>query len=329
MTHLRLELPAPAAARLTVLDELKGVAILLVVAYHAGGVLGLPNNLHADAGVDIFVILSGLGLALGPDARGARPFFLRRFKRIYPTYWLVLTACVLANVRFLQLHYSTANLALHFLGIHGWFGDAIGMSINDSFWFITLIVTLYPLYWILRSSLDAPDKILLWGGAFSFAAAALFFYTGQSGIFAHFALRLPGFFLGLVLGRLLRDGRLELPLSATLAGAFLLFFYVPYTQGIIFGSVPVGLTLLFAYAFLLRPRASEALRRKLRFLGDHSLEIFLVHQPLIREYNVYLLGRWFGIPAPTTGALCVGIAVGLGAALVLSVELHKLTARFR
>jgi len=314
--------------RLPVLDELKGLAIILVVLYHAGGVLVWGNKLHGDVGVDIFVILSGVGLMLGSAAQDAGQFFLRRFKRIFPTYWVVLTAYVVANTHFLELHYSPTDLVLHFLGIHAWFGDAYGMSINDSFWFITLIVTLYLLYWILRPLLCAPDKLLLWGGTICMVPTLIFFYMGQAGVFGHLALRLPGFFLGLLLGRLMRDGRLDLPLTATMAGALLLFLYVPYTQGIIFGSVPIGFTLILAYAFLLRARVSEGFRRTLKYLGDHSLEIFLIHQPLIRQYNFYLHGRWFNIPSPSDGSLTIGIAIGLVVTLFLSAELHRLMARF-
>ena len=58
---LKLELPAPVTGRLAVLDELKGLAIILVILYHAGGVLVWSNDFHGDVGVDIFVILSGIG----------------------------------------------------------------------------------------------------------------------------------------------------------------------------------------------------------------------------------------------------------------------------
>ena len=92
MPELKIELPSSIHGRLPVLDELKGLAILLVVLYHAGGVLVWQNLLHGDLGVDIFVILSGIGLTL--SARTATEptvtFMRRRLVRIMPAYWIAL-----------------------------------------------------------------------------------------------------------------------------------------------------------------------------------------------------------------------------------------------
>ena len=62
----------------------------------------------------------------------------------------------------------------------------------------------------------------------------------------------------------------------------------------------------------------------LRFLGRHSLEIFLIHQPLMREYNYYLHGRWFNVPQPSALSLIVGMVAALALTLLLSVELRRL-----
>ncbi len=74
-----------------------------------------------------------------------------------------------------------------------------------------------------------------------------------SGVFAHLALRIPGFFLGLLIGTLLRSGRPAVPLSGMLGAAFFILFYFTYAQGTIIASVFIGLTVMAAYAFLVRP----------------------------------------------------------------------------
>jgi peptidoglycan/LPS O-acetylase OafA/YrhL len=328
MAEIKIELPAPVSGRLPVLDELKGLAIILVILYHAGGVLVWNNYLHGDIGVDMFVILSGLGLALGSHYRSAREFMTRRLLRILPPYWIVLTVFALGGNIFLQLHYTTANLLLHYLGIHAWFGDAYAVSINDSFWFITLILTLYVLFCAIRPLVEKPAQLLLVGSGISVAIAFVYFFWNQPAVFGHLGLRIPGFFVGLLLGQLLKSGRLLLPVGTSLAMALFVFVYVPYTQGIVFHPTVAGLAVMGFYSFAVRPALPQGPRlvtgRVLKFFGDHSLEIFLIHQPLIRDYNVYLHGRWFNIIQPSPLSLTVGMSIGLAVTLIASVELRRL-----
>ncbi len=332
MTPLRLELPKAASGRVAVLDELKGIAILFVVLYHAGGVLAFADRLHLETGVDMFVILSGVGLALSSKAEGPGRFLARRFARILPLYWTILTAVLLGGWFILGIRYYTAlDNCLHYLGVHAFFGDWHALAISDSFWFITLILFLYGMYaamWRLR---DRPDWMLCISSLVSFALAMVYFKTGQSDCFAHFALRIPGFFLGLLGGELLKAGKVDIRLSAPLGLAFLVLFYLPYTQGFIFASFLVGVAVIAAYALLVRPWVSQPARSLLKFLGDHSLEIFLIHQPLIREYNLFVLRKLFpnlSLDGPEGfWPLTAGIGVGLVVTLEASIVLHRLFAR--
>ncbi len=70
------------------------------------------NYLHGDIGVDMFVILSGLGLALGSRYTSAREFLVRRPGWILPTYWIVLTVLLVLNSHFLQKQYSWTDIGL-------------------------------------------------------------------------------------------------------------------------------------------------------------------------------------------------------------------------
>lgn len=331
MREIKIELPAKVSGRLSVLDELKGLAILLVVLYHAGGVLVWQNLLHGDLGVDIFVILSGVGLALSQRSEPPVAFMRRRLIRIMPAYWVALTVFWVLNSSVLQKDYSGLNVVLHYLGIHGWFGDIYAMSINDSFWFITLIITLYLIFCAVRHLGEDLGRLIFVGGAFSWIFAYAMFTTGQAGSFGHLGLRVPGFFAGLILGRLLRDGRLTLQLDWPLFGGLVMFAYMPYLQGFIFFSPLAALALMSGYTFLWKRftpvHIQSPISRVLTFLGNHSLEIFLLHQPIIREYNYYLHGRMLNVPTPSASSLIWGILLGAGVTLFLSVELRALMAK--
>ncbi|HEY5227223.1 MAG TPA: acyltransferase, partial [Opitutaceae bacterium] len=323
-----LELASPVKGRVLALDELKGLAILMIaVLYHAAGVLSMNDVVHGEVGVDMFVILSGIGLALGSQDGSTGRYLVRRLMRIYPAYWVVLTACVVAGVTLNHQSYSAWDVILHYTGMHVWFGDAHAMSINDSFWFITLIVSLYLVYAPLRKFADRPDIILFAGAVMSFTCASIYLHYGQSACFGHFSLRMPGFFVGLVIGRLMRTGSLEIRPTPYLGAAGLLIFYIPYVMSYIFTSPWIGCGVIAGYAFLLRQHTPEAVRKVLRFLGDHSLEIFLIHQPLIREYNVWVIGHYFPHAGVTTTSLTLGMAVGLAVTIAVSVPLHALMKR--
>lgn len=98
----------PVGKRLVSLDGLRGVAVLLVIAFHTLRVTGneglvgrVLNRLQesAWAGVDLFFVLSGFlitGILL--DTRNSRnyfsTFYWRRTLRIFPLYYGVLTVAI-------------------------------------------------------------------------------------------------------------------------------------------------------------------------------------------------------------------------------------------
>jgi peptidoglycan/LPS O-acetylase OafA/YrhL len=327
VSALRLGLPAPLTGRIGALDELKGVAIILVVLYHCGGVLGWENTLHGEVGVDMFVILSGMGLTLGSSDDGIGRYLARRFWRIYPAYWIALGGFLVADALVRNVHFSALDLGLDFLGIQAWCGDAHAMTVNDSFWFISLIVALYLVYLPVRRLVGRPDRLLLAGALVSIVTALAYLQANQPVGFGHLSLRLPGFFLGLLAGSFLKTAKLEINLSPALAGAALLIFYVPYARGFLFTSVWVGCAVMAVYAFLLRPLLPSKARSDLTFLGERSLEIFLIHQPLIRDYNIYVLQRYFPAVALTPWTMTAGMGVGVIVTVAASDALHRLLVK--
>jgi peptidoglycan/LPS O-acetylase OafA/YrhL len=97
------------------LESLRGIAILLVFAYHADGVLVGPKH-HASpllafaraghTGVALFFILSGFLLSLpflaeaaGGRRQARREYYLRRAFRILPLYWTAVLVATALSVR--------------------------------------------------------------------------------------------------------------------------------------------------------------------------------------------------------------------------------------
>lgn len=328
MKPLTLSFPA-AGGRVQLLDELRGLAIILILAYHIGGVTGFPNTMHGDLGVDVFLLLSGAALAFSHHAEeGAWRFLGRRFLRLLPAYWIALTAYWLGSVHLLGRVHTTTDVVSHYLCIHPWWGDKYFLGINDSFWFLGLIVPLYLVYATLRRQLDRRlDLVLGIGLILSFILTLLtFFWLGQPSVFVHLGLRPPIFFVGIVFGQMLRTGEARLPLTPWLGFGVLLSLYGLFVTGTLVGYTMAGFSIFVAYVAMranAEPAGNRWLCRGLSWIGIYSYEIFLIHQPLIRDYNHWAWHKFAG-RAPDQVDLAIGVTVALIITVIVSVALHHL-----
>ncbi len=165
---------APINRRIDFLDPIRGVAILLVFAYHSLGMafgrdqlswhhwfadfnvsrsflLLLPVTL-GWAGVAIFFVVSGFCIHLSFSRFPQWPlFFWRRFFRIYPLYLVTLVFFTFAfpATRLHSISLSNANqFVTHLFLVHN-FGEQSTFGINASYWTIALEMQLYALYPLL------------------------------------------------------------------------------------------------------------------------------------------------------------------------------------
>lgn len=282
-----------SARRLPLLDALRGYAILLVIYYHAGGAVGWTNWIHAEAGVDVFLLVSGFVLARSAATLTAREFWTRRFFRLYPKYWFALVLFVALEWRYYHHAHTWPDLLWHATGLHALASADYFSSINDSFWFVSLIVVLYAAFWLLRKWLNDPLALAGWGMLLSAVACGYFTLTGNNGGVIQFASRIPAFFIGLIAGRcwtvpalVLRPGWPLWLGAAGLLAAYLTKGFVVYYPVLALGLIaPVVL----AYQPFQRFAPGRAVFLVLGVLGRYSYEIFLLHQPLIRDYCHSLL----------------------------------------
>lgn len=137
-----------------------GIAILMVVAYHAYGRFGLTTNIpflnpllgHGYLGVDIFLFFSGLGLCFSYRKNTLSTFYWNRFTRIAPLFIL------LAIVR--SIFYEGG------LGLWGWFCNLTSLSyygIGGCFvdWYLSALIVLYILFPFMYK------RISIGGGTFN------------------------------------------------------------------------------------------------------------------------------------------------------------------
>jgi len=160
------------SSRITFLDIIRSIAIVLLLTAHTAQVFGSPlgkpfgiENFYwvtlGGIAVTLFFILSGLALELkyGTQQIKYKDFIIRRVLRIYPLYYLSLILGILiyaSEHHAIALHWYDAFLAA--TGLYAFAGEWGGPFIVTS-WFLGPIFVMYFIYPALSSSMAKYNKM--------------------------------------------------------------------------------------------------------------------------------------------------------------------------
>lgn len=311
-------------------SELMGIAMIAVMLFHSWDLdLGLKplNYLRAlgFGGVDIFMLLSGLGLAMSLSRREQEygEFMARRVKRLLPAYYIVMlpyTLCLFLVGRAWPSSFVWNTLLLNY-----WVHCGGGFN-----WYISCVLLLYlitpPAVQFVRTHRCR--------GLFLLAVTAAGFLMSQILMrdtwWNHLDLiyRIPIYFAGLVIGVWISEDRR----LGVLDGIFLVLLlaagvvyglscgsmgdYAPLAYLFAMTTVPVCLAL----AWLMDKLPLGWFRAALRFVGKYSLEIYLLNVSFFQESE--FLRRFFD-PGPGHYAY---FAVAYALNILLGWALHKVIA---
>jgi peptidoglycan/LPS O-acetylase OafA/YrhL len=326
----------PFPARIRALDELRGLAILAVVASHIGLVFGpdlaAVRVLSVPAlgvGVDLFFVISGFAAAEsarrlrleadGAFGRGAIAFWSRRMLRLGLPAWAVIVLIALSQAHGISLG-ETADDLKAAAGLYAnlyWapcFAGAAGCgapTATSHFWSLASEMQFYlaaPFLIALSPKLTALVCITtLAAGALSERPWGGFWWT----------FRLDGFAVGVLLSLGLAR-RWPLPRFGTAIAAFWLgaasilarvFGVLASGAGITMVAIIFGLVVASAIQQRPEPKEGSVLQR----LGELSFSIYLVHLPIMSGIHQAL-----GDLAPAI--LVLSIAAGLTVVLALLLE---------
>ena len=161
--------------RLRGLDALRGFSALIVVLYHATDMTSkaAPNNAlyypvrlvqftisHAYITVFLFFVISGFCIHLQwarARAAGRDPeirfgeFWKRRFRRLYPPYFIAIALYLLLTASTIGLditNFVVYDVVMHLLMLHN-FDAHTAYSINGIFWTLAVEEQLYLAYFLL------------------------------------------------------------------------------------------------------------------------------------------------------------------------------------
>ncbi len=286
---------------LTLTQELKGFAILAIVLSHIGYFLVsdhrflFPLSIFAGVGVDLFLFLSGFGLALSALRKklSIGQFYNRRLLKLFIPLWVSIILFFIIDYFFLHLFYGWLTMAQTAIA---YFPHAdIYTDLNSPLWYLTLIVFYYLLFPLLFS------KKYPW-----LSAIVLFIITRViislnpdflSAVISLYKVHLVAFPLGILFAYVL-NRRPSLDLAFLKGSIRYIVYYVALIAAIVVtgytaihsgvGKTPFleeSLSLVCMTAIVIIFILKKIESRFLLLCGLYSYEIYLLHWPILQRYD--------------------------------------------
>ena len=307
-------------------DELKGIAILWIVFFHAQEVNGFLRYVQrlGYGGVDIFFFLMGYGLAHSlRNSDDLREYWRRRMWRILPSYIPLILVWSLVMLPGYQL--STVQTIRSAVG--NWLGLGYWFNVPKSFnWYVSalfMFLLLAPFFYGFLARSSKPRLTV-------FIELSIVAGLGLCcvGLDQYMAIsRLPVFILGIAFSMDWRPvlstafKRIFYTLSLGLGLFLVVLCYEAYPELLLtygmywhpFVLITPPLCVLLCY-FLHKTNKARRLFAPLRVFGQASFEIFLVNIWLVE------LGKKHTLSGYAQWAVLCMICLGLGVAYHLLVN---------
>jgi peptidoglycan/LPS O-acetylase OafA/YrhL len=340
-----------ALRKLDYIDALRGYAILMVVMLHASQALPPPGALlswfmaRGELGVQLFYLASALTLFLSWNARStretspARNFFLRRFFRIAPMFWLTILGFVLAQ-GFAPRFWAPDGVAwytplLTALFAHGFHPETINAVVPGG-WSIAVEMTFYLFIPVLAARLNSVASRIAFVAlavplSYAGRAAWVWFYSDQyppelqylvhGSAYYAFHTHVPVFALGILIHGVLMQKPQWLPwivkggnallllgIAVTVAVSTRLAAYL-WSHYLVMSAVFALLTITLA-----RHPVRIVCNGLARFLGKLSFSMYLVHIAVLDVLTQ--LGVTARLAGSNGGTLALFVLLATLAALV-------------
>lgn len=297
---------------------LMGIAITFIMLCH--NTVAVPQSLHhawrifsqiLQCGVDIFLLLSGLGLFYSFRKRPkVITFWVKRYSKILPPYFIVVLLFGIIWVAWLK-RMVLAVYAYRYCLITFYIDGELGL------WFISAILMLYAVFPMLYAFLQKYPKafvslcIIIAIG--SLTMSYLNCPPGLAIINEILVCRIPEFLMGMVIAKAILDGK-----TPTVSSVYIWLLWIVSTILIIgvFITAPTNYWVIVRLLFLPFTLSGMLLLTTpfdkygkskhfygfFCFLGGITLEIYLLHERILTTVNHF-----------THGINCPDIILTLGA----------------
>lgn len=298
-----------------------GFASLWIFYFHVGPVLFseskiafLKNcewyiNSLGYCGVEIFLLLSGMGLVYAIHKQNLLQFYIRRFLRIYPSFWIWFTISTLVR--------NDSMTWMDYLGritfYSNWTEDLLAYK-----WYVAVILMLYlwfPLYYFFLRNVKYPTIFTALLIVAEFCLTSILYDYIRSDLFL-FLNRIPIFLMGVLAGHYcveyeknkIMQNKLSLKgwsvLDVVLVGAIICSFCLHKKteirgwgdnfRSILNTVIATELCLIWPRIFdlLENSKMIRIMRGGLRSLGSISLEFYLTHELIalkVKSYDLHFV----------------------------------------
>lgn len=304
-------------------STLMGVAIIMIMLFHCAYYSEIPALTaivrNWDMGVDMFALMSGLGIFFSLSKDGnSWGFYKKRLARIVPAFLIVVIPySIYRYFGGLSFKYLLTVVTM----LSGFRGDT-------SFWFISYIMACYAISPLLFKLQKRTKRVFLLTAA-SIVVSTLFYYfvgykINNSDLWI---LRFPVFVLGMEIGNIVKNGEYTavqalstkekcLMILAAIAGIAVVSCSRLLNEGTRLSLISQSLMYLAGTPLLLVPagylfqRLNKA-GNVFAYFGAISLELYLVHERICLR---------------TVGSFCTEVWLYVIVSIAMAVVLAKLVS---
>ncbi len=291
-----------------------GLAAIWILIYHIHQKywLTIPHiskiiNM-GNMGVDVFLLLSAVGLSYSIEKNDTKTFYKNRLKRTFITYLLIAGPFIVWKYFISQAMtpMTIPNFALE-LSTLSYFWTKEG---TYPFWYVPCILLFYALYPVLYKLYKKNKLYIICLIAVSIIAEILLVYINSPIITVteRTFSRIPIFLVGILLSNFVKkEKKIALPwvivffviLAVTMVIYPVTNLYRIHTVLVryCYGIMAIALIIFGAFIMELikKFKATDVFIKIFSFFGAISLEIYLVHVAIIRvltHYNLHHLTHW-------------------------------------
>lgn len=290
----------------------RGIAILMVMISHYAWFL-FTDPLQEGVklfvtswgvyGVDIFLVLSGYGLAKSADSKGIDGIFvLKRFTSTYLPYFLIIGICNLADKAF------TCK------------DDVVRFIIAEDYWYLAVMFAMYIMFIVFGKMGKYRDPLLFVG------VVAFSLFLWKRGMQDFWVLSNGAFLIGVYAASLEKKFGDKTERFVKKSGLFIIALAFTFLFGYIFSQTgrmwaEVTRSLFFSLAMLALCVCVRGGGVILPVLGRFSLYVYLLHMRLFEKLAFVYKGWNSFVAVIVTGIIVLIICVALGFAVETNLNL--------